>query len=82
MALGPRRKSELELHWQHQQDVVRAELRNIYRRMQNQAEVAAFRVIADRYEATGELVDLRAEAGALERIAREVLPELPEGSSV
>lgn len=79
MALGPRDKSELELHWQHQQDHVRADIKNIYRRMQNHAERAAFKVIADRYQETGELLDLRSEPGALERIARGVLPELPEG---
>jgi hypothetical protein len=78
MALGPREKSELELHWQHQLDYVRADLRNIYRRMQNEAELAAFKVINDRYQATGDLVDLRAEAGALEAIARGVLPPAPE----
>lgn len=79
MALGPREKSELELHWQHQQDHVRAEIRNIYRRMQNEAERAAFKVIADRYQATGELVDLSVQPGMLERLARGVLPELPKG---
>lgn len=74
MALGPREKSELELHWQHQLDYVRADLRNIYRRMQNAAELEAFKVIADHYNATGELVDLRAEPGAIEALARAVLP--------
>lgn len=80
MALGPREKSELELHWQHQQDHVRADIKNIYRRMQNQAERAAFKVIADQYAADGTLLDLRTTPGALEKIARGVLPELPEGS--
>lgn len=75
MALGPREKSELELHWQHQQDHIRAELRNITRRMQNEAELAAFTVIADAYNRDGTLLDLRAEPGSLERLAREALPE-------
>ena len=79
MALGPKKKSELQLHWMHQQDFVRAEIRNIYRRMANDAESVAFQVIADRYNATGELVDLRAEPGALELIAHRVLPALPKG---
>lgn len=79
MALGPREKSELELHWQHQQDHVRADIKNIYRRMQNRAERAAFEVIASRYQEDGTLLDLRTEPGALERIARGVLPELEEG---
>jgi len=80
MALGPREKSELELHWQHQQDHVRADIKNIYRRMQNHAERAAFKVIADQYQQDGTLVDLTTEPGALEKIARGVLPELPAGS--
>lgn len=80
MALGPREKSELELHWQHQQDHVRADIKNIYRRMQNQAERAAFKVIADRYQKDGTFLDLTAEPGALEKIARGVLPELPEST--
>lgn len=75
MPVGPREKSELELHWQHQKDHVFADIRNITRRMQSDAERAAFKVIADRYNATGELVDLRSEPGALEAIARGVLPE-------
>lgn len=75
MALGPREKSELELHWRHQQDHVRAELRNVYRRMQNEAERAAFEVIATRYQQDGTLVDLRADQAELERIARRALPE-------
>lgn len=74
MALGPREKSELELHWMHQQDHVRADIRNIYRRMQNEAERAAFELIAKRYNETGELVDLRSQPGALEKLARGVLP--------
>ena len=61
MPLGPREKSELELHWQHQQDHVRADIKNIYRRMQNQAERAAFKVIADQYQEDGTLVDLTAD---------------------
>ena len=81
MPLGPREKSELELHWQHQQDHVRADIKNIYRRMQNQAERAAFKVIAEEYERSGgkTLLDLAATPGALEKIARGVLPELPRG---
>jgi hypothetical protein len=74
MPLGPRGKSELELHWQHQLDHVRADLRNVYRRMQTEAEKAAFDVIAQAYNETGELLDLRAEPGAIESIARKSLP--------
>lgn len=77
MALGPREKSELELHWQHQQDHVRAELRNIYRRMQNVAEREAFRVIAAAYQADGTLLDLSADRTALEDVARKALPSAP-----
>lgn len=79
MALGPREKSELELHWQHQQDHVRADLRNIYRRMQNQIERAAFDVIANRYNEDGTLLDLRSEPGAIERIVSNVAGELTQG---
>lgn len=75
MPLGPREKSELELHWQHQKDHVYADIRNITRRMQTEAEKAAFRVIADRYQEDGTLLDLRTEPGALEQIARAALPE-------
>jgi hypothetical protein len=78
MALGPREKSELELHWQHQQDHVRADLRDIYRRMQNQVERAAFNLIAQRYSEDGTLIDLRAEPGALLGVVRTVVKELPE----
>ena len=79
MALGPREKSALELHWQHQQDHVRADLKNIYRRMQNQAERAAFKLIAEHYEKTGgELLDLDAQPGKLIELARAAVPELPE----
>jgi hypothetical protein len=77
MALGPRDKSDLELHWQHQQDHVRADIKNVYRRMQNHAERAAFKVIADHYQRTGELLDLRTQPGALESIARNVVAQLP-----
>jgi hypothetical protein len=75
MPLGPREKSELELHWQHQQDHVRADIKNIYRRMQNSAEREAFHVIAEEYQATGKLLDLTTDPAALENIARKALPE-------
>lgn len=68
-------KSELELHWQHQLDHVRAETRNVYRRMQNEIERQAFDLIANHFQETGELLDLRAEEGAIEEIARKALPE-------
>lgn len=74
MPLGPKEKSELQLHWQHQQDHVRADIKNVYRRMQNQAERAAFKVIADEYTSTGKLLDLTTDPDALTRIAREALP--------
>ncbi len=81
MALGPRPKTELELHWRHQQDHVRSDLRNIYRRLQNDVESAAFAAIAARYQATGELVDLRTEPGTLESmVARAAQAQLPEGA--
>ena len=79
MALGPREKSELELHWQHQQDHVRAELRNIQRRLANEVEAAAFRVIVDAYQADGTLLDLRLETGQIERIVRDQVKQLPKG---
>lgn len=75
MALGPREKSELELHWQHQLDHVRADLRNLYRRMQNRAELEAFNVIEQHYSETGELLDLRAEPGAIHALAQKALQE-------
>ena len=80
MALGPREKSDLELHWQHQQDHVRADIKNIYRRMQNQAERAAFKAITDHFQRTGKLLDLTEEQGFLVKLAREAAAELPEGS--
>jgi hypothetical protein len=80
MALGPREKSDLELHWQHQQDHVRADIKNIYRRMQNQAERAAFKAITDHFQRTGKLLDLTEEQGFLVKLARKAAAELPEGS--
>jgi hypothetical protein len=79
MALGPREKSELELHWQAQKDHVFADIRDLTRRTQNVAELAAFKVIADRYQEDGTLLDLRSEPGAMERLMRGALPELPVG---
>lgn len=79
MALGPREKSELQLHWQHQQDHVRADIKNIYRRLQNDVETAAFNLIAQRYNEDGTLLDLRSEPGALEALAVKVAGELTEG---
>lgn len=73
MALGPREKSELELHWQHQLDYVRAETRNVYRRLSNAAETEAFRIISDHYQRTGELLDLRAAPAQLRLIAAKAL---------
>jgi uncharacterized protein YigE (DUF2233 family) len=73
--LGPREKSELELHWSHQKDHVYADIRNLTRRMQNQAEREAFKVVAARYQEDGTLLDLRTQAGALESIVRDALPE-------
>lgn len=75
MALGPRSKSALELHWQHQLDHVRADLRNVYRRLQNETERAAFEVIRDHYNETGELLDLTADPKEIERLLRRSLPE-------
>jgi uncharacterized protein YigE (DUF2233 family) len=73
MPLGPRAKSELELHWQHQLDHVRADLRDVYRRMQNEAEREAFAVIAAAYQRDGTLLDLHAEPGAIEALAQKSL---------
>lgn len=73
MALGPRTKSELELHWQHQLDHVRADLRDVYRRLQNETERAAFDVIAEAYQKDGTLLDLRSQPGAIEDLARKAL---------
>lgn len=73
MALGPRAKSDLELHWQHQLDHVRADLRDVYRRMQNEVEREAFTVIAEAYQKDGTLLDLRAQPGTIEGIARKSL---------
>jgi hypothetical protein len=81
MPLGPNKKSELELHWRHQQDHVRADIRNVYRRLAAQAEAEAFRVIAEAYNADGTLLDLRAEPGAIEGIAREAVKALPKGDA-
>jgi hypothetical protein len=78
VALGPREKSELELHWQHQLDHVRAETRNVYRRLGNQVEREAFRVIADEYQRTGRLLDLRTQQGQIEDIVRDAAKQLPE----
>jgi ketosteroid isomerase-like protein len=77
--LGPREKSELQLHWQHQQDHVRADIKNIYRRLQNAAETEAFRRVAESYTKDGTLVDLTTQPGALEDIVREVVKQLPVG---
>lgn len=80
MALGPRSKSELELHWQHQLDHVRADIRNVYRRLQNEVEGEAFNVIAEHYQETGKLIDLRSEHGTIESLAAEAAQKLlPEG---
>lgn len=79
MSLGPREKSELQLHWQHQLDHVRADIRNIYRRLQNEAETEAFRRVSERYKQDGSLVDLRSQPGALEAIVKKVVGELPAG---
>jgi len=75
MPMGPREKSELELHWQHTKDHLRADVFNVYRRMWSEAERAAFKVIADEYQRTGKLLDLTTEPGALEDIARGALPK-------
>lgn len=77
MSLGPRQKSELELHWQHQKDHVYADIRNITRRLQNAAETEAFRRVAENYKKDGTLVDLRTQEGALEEIVRATVKELP-----
>jgi hypothetical protein len=77
--LGPREKSELQLHWQHQQDHVRADIKNIYRRLQNAAETEAFRRVAESFTKDGTLVDLTTQPGALEDIVREVVKQLPAG---
>jgi hypothetical protein len=77
MHLGPREKTELQLHWQHQQDHVRADIKNIYRRLQNAAETEAFRRVAESYKKDGTLVDLRTEPGALETIVRDTVKALP-----
>lgn len=79
MPVGPRKKSEFELHWQHQLDHVRADLRDVYRRMQNEAEKAAFSIIRDAYLRDGALVDLRTEPGAIEKLARDSVKSLPSG---
>lgn len=81
MSLGPREKSELQLHWNHQQDHVRADIKNIYRRLQNEAERAAFSAIAEAYKADGTLVDLRTQPDALEKIVRDTVKALPKGKS-
>lgn len=77
MALGPREKSELELHWQHQLDHVRAETRNVYRRLQNQVEREAFKIIETAYLEDGRLVDIAAQEGGIEQLVRGVVAELP-----
>jgi hypothetical protein len=79
MHLGPREKTELQLHWQHQQDHVRADIKNIYRRLQNAAETEAFRRVAESFTKDGTLVDLTTQPGALEDIVREVVKQLPAG---
>lgn len=79
MSLGPREKSELQLHWQHQLDHVRADIRNIYRRLQNAAETEAFRRVAESYKKDGSLVDLRTQPGALEEIVKTTVSALPAG---
>jgi ketosteroid isomerase-like protein len=79
MNLGPKDKSELQLHWMHQQDHVRADIKNIYRRLQNAAETEAFRRVAESYTKDGTLVDLTTQPGALEDIVREVVKQLPVG---
>lgn len=80
MALGPREKSELQLHWQHQLDHVRADIRNVYRRLQNEAEREAFQVIAEAYQRDGTLLDLRSQPGAIEEIARTAAKALPRAA--
>lgn len=82
MPLGPRERSELELHWARQKDHIYADIRDLTRRTQTVAEQAAFKLIADRYQEDGTLLDLRSEPGALERLMRGALPELPEGEGV
>lgn len=79
MGLGPQKKSELHLHWQHQQDHVRAELKNIYRRLQNEAEAEAFRIVRDRYLEDDVLVDLSADRVELLRITNQAVRALPRG---
>jgi hypothetical protein len=79
VSLGPREKSELQLHWQHQQDHVRADIKNVYRRLQNEVERAAFARIVERYQDDGTLVDLRAEPGAIEELVRAAAKQLPKG---
>lgn len=81
MNLGPRNKSELQLHWQHQLDHVRADIRNVYRRLQNEAETEAFRVIAEAYKKDGTLLELRTKPGAIEDIVRSTVAALPKGGS-
>jgi hypothetical protein len=79
MAMGPREKSELELHWQHQLDHVRAETRNVYRRLGNQVEREAFAVIAAAYQRDGTLLDLRTKNGEIEDLVRGAAAQLPRG---
>ena len=79
MNLGPREKTDLQLHWQHQQDHVRADIKNINRRLQNAAELEAFRRVAEQYKTDGTLVDLTTQPGALEDIVRNVVKQLPAG---
>lgn len=79
MPTGPRVKTEFDLHWQRQLDHVRADLRDVYRRLQNEAEVAAFELVEGAYKRDGTLLDLRAEPGAIESIARDAVKQLPRG---
>jgi hypothetical protein len=79
VALGPNPKSPLQLHWQHQQDHVRADVNNIKRRLLNEVERRAFALVRDAYNKDGTLLDLRAEEGTIERLTREAAAELPAG---
>lgn len=81
MPLGPKYKAELELHWQHQLDHVRADIRNITRRIQIRAELEAFRAVKEAFERDGSLVELHTTTGALEQITRDAVKSLPKGDS-